>query len=197
MKKGKLIRNIILAIVMLGFITYHFFDLINIAKEKHEWTEERKGKVIDKMKTDFLANSPEYLEYQDVVLEYCICAVNKYSSNYNFSVFADSISELPEDEKSKLLVPLTQECTDALIAKLKPHKANIKFKREVNACRKRAIESGNFSSKEANEYCVCILSYLYDKYGDLENLNVDSIKIVESEQINKCLTNVETLKETE
>ena len=178
---------------MLGFITYQVLDLINIAKEKHEWTQERKDGVIDKMKTELLTKSPEFIEYQDAVSEYCECFINICSENFTFDNFAENISVLPEDEKLKILTPLTQECTNDFLSKIEPYKAEIKFKREVNACAKRAMKTGNLNSKQANEYCECFLSYLYDKYGSLENLNIDSVKIVESEQIEKCLISAENL----
>ena len=178
---------------MLGFITYQVVDLINIAKEKHEWTQERKDGVIDKMKTELFAKSPELIEYQDAVSEYCECFINACSEHFTFDNFAENILVLPEDEKLKILTPLTQECINTFLSKIEPYIADIKFQREVDACAKRAMGAGNLSSKQANEYCECFLSYLYDKYGSLENLNNDSIRIVESEQIKKCLISAENL----
>lgn len=176
----------IVAILMIVSIADNFIDLVKIGKEKRGWSEQKKKELFERTKKEFSVQFPEFSEYPEIINDYINCTVDKVSEKYSYDEYSE-LSTMSEEKKAQILLPIFQSCTDSFSKRIEPYKTEIKFKREVNECVKHAREKDSLDSLHAIEYCDCMLTYLKSKYGDIENLNVDSIKIIESEQIKKCL----------
>jgi hypothetical protein len=185
-------KNIVITIVaifMIVLIADNFIDLVKIGKEKkakREWSEQKKKDLFERTQKEFSIQFPEFSEYPEIIKDYLNCTVDKVREKYSYDEYYE-ISLMSEGKKAQILLPIFQTCIDSFSKRIEPYKAEIKFKREVNECVKHARAKSSLDSLHAIEYCDCMLTYLKSKYGDIENLNVDSIKIIESEQIKKCL----------
>jgi hypothetical protein len=182
----KIIVATLLFIFMIFVIATNFIDLVKIGKEKREWSEQKKKDLFERTQKEFLIQFPEFSEYPEIINDYLNCTIDKISEKYSYDEYYE-ISLMPEEKKAQILLPIFQSCIDSFSKRIEPYKVEIKFKREVYECVKHAREKSSLDSLHAIEYCDCMLTYLKSKYGDIENLNVDSIKIIESEQIKKCL----------
>lgn len=182
----KLIITTILSILMIVLIATNFIDLVKIGKGKREWTEQKRKDLFERTQKEFSIQFPEFSEYPEIIKDYLNCTVDKVSEKYSYDEYYE-ISLMSEEKKAQVLLPIFQSCIDSFTKRIEPYKAVIKFKREVKECVKHAREKSSLDSLHAIEYCECMLTYLKSKYGDIENLNIDSIKIIESEQIKKCL----------
>lgn len=177
----------IVAILMIFLIAYNFIDLVKIGKEKREWTEQKKKDLFERTKKEFSVQFPEFSDYPKIINDYIDCTVDKISEKYSYDEYYE-LSTMSEEKKAQILLPIFQSCTDSFSKRIEPYKAEIQFKKEVNECVKHAREKSSLDSLQEFEYCECMLTYLKTKYGDIERLNIDSIKLIESEQIKKCLT---------